>query len=329
MKSFYYSSVFILLSAICVFSQPAIMWERTLGGNRDDLVNSIQQTTDGGFIIAGCSDSEDGNLTFNNGLTDYWVVKLDFLGNIEWERSLGGSGYDRAFSLSETYEGGFIVVGHTNSDDGDVIGNHGNSDFWVVKLDSYGEIEWSKCFGGSQTDIANSVQQTTDGGYIIAGETSSDDGDVAGYNDYLDFWIVKLDSYGDIDWSRCIGGISIDIATSVRRTWDGSFIVAGYTSTINPVSGHNNCADYRIVKLDYRGEIIWDRWYGGRYDDEAYSVTETPDRGFIVAGRSESNDGDVIDNHGGSDFWILKLDSLGNIDWSNVSVVVEMIVRHP
>ncbi|MHA1651797.1 MAG: hypothetical protein ACTSYB_16515, partial [Candidatus Helarchaeota archaeon] len=178
-------------------STGVIEWQKCLGGSNNDWVYSVQQTADGGYIVAGFTVSNDGDVSGNHDgedFCDFWVVKLSSTGVIEWQKCLGGSNYERAYSVQQTADGGFIVAGETKSNDGDVSGNHGGYDFWVVKLSSTGVIEWQKCLGGINDEGAYSVQQTADGGYIVAGYTDSNDGDVSGKHGVCacDFWVVKL-----------------------------------------------------------------------------------------------------------------------------------------
>jgi len=169
-----------------------IMWQKSYGGSSADYAESIKQTTDGGYIIAGFSESTDGDVTENYGYADYWIVKLNSTGNIMWQKSYGGSSRDEAFSIQQTSDGGYIVAGYSESTDGDVTGNYSEYDYWVVKLNSTGNIMWQKCLGGSGTDWAFSIQKTADSGYIVAGRSHSTDGDVTGHHGDADFWVVKL-----------------------------------------------------------------------------------------------------------------------------------------
>jgi len=318
-----------LLFETFVFAQPSIVWQKCLGGSNYDWAYSIQQTSDSGFIVAGWTKSNDGDVSrwhegydddYGEPTSDYWVVKLNSAGNIEWQKSLGGSGSDEAHSIQQASDGGFIVAGYTDSNDGDVSGHHGHigsSDYWVVKLNSAGEIIWQKCLGGSRGDYANSIQQTSDGGFIMAGATESNDGDVNGWHvGYIrdfplpDYWVVKLDSSGNIEWQKCLGGSDWDGAYSIQQTTNGGFIVAGYSrSNDGDVSGNHGGYDWWVVKLNSSGDIVWQKCLGGGSEDWAYSVQQTSDGGFIVAGGTESNDGDVSGNHGGGDFWVVKLSS--------------------
>jgi hypothetical protein len=301
-------------------SSGVLQWQKCLGGSDWDEASSIAQTTDGGYIVAGYSSSNDSDVSGNHGLLDYWVVKLNSSGDIQWQKCLGGSDYDEASSIAQTADGGFIVAGRSYSNDGDVSGYHGTpgyyGDYWVVKLNSSGDIIWQKCLGGSSDDWAYSIAQTTDGGFIVAGSSRSNDGDVSGNHGRADYWVVKLNSSGVLQWQKCLGGNDWDYAYSIAQTSDGGFIVAGFSeSNDGDVSGNHGSADYWVVKLNSSGDIQWQKSLGGSYSDVAYSIAQTADCGFIVAGKSGSNDGDVSGNHGGNDYWVVKLNSSGDILW--------------
>ena len=299
-----------------------IQWQKTLGGSERDRAESIQQTTDGGYIVAGSSRSNDGDVSGIHGNQDFWIVKLDAIGSIQWQRTLGGSASDFALSIQQTADGDYIVAGHTWSYDGDVSGNHGE-DFWIVKLDAFGSIQWLKTLGGIESEQPKSIQLTTDGGYILAGGTHSNDGDVSGnHGEGLpltpDYWIVKLDGSGNIQWKKTLGGSRAEYAKSIQPTTDGGYIVAGYSqSNDGDVLGNHGEGDFWIVKLDVSGNIQWQKSLGGSDRDGAESIQQTTDGGYIVAGYTESNDGDVLGNHyhGQEDYWIVKLDGSGTIQW--------------
>jgi len=298
---------------------PDISFDKYLGGSNEDTAYSIQQTSDGGYIVTGYTFSNNGDVSWNHGLGDYWIVKLNDKGELEWQKCLGGSSYDWAKSIQQTSDGGYIVAGYTWSNDGDVFGNHGSYDYWIVKLNGNGELEWQKCLGGTCYEKAYSIQQTSDGGYIVAGYTGSNDGDVSGNHGSRDYWIVKLDETGNIQWQKCLGGSDDDTAYSIQQTSDGGYIVAGYTcSNDGDISGNhggNYWGDYWIVKLNDKGELEWQKCLGGSDDDTAHSIQQTTDGGYIVAGYTWSNDGDVSWNHGRSDYWIVKLNESGELEW--------------
>ncbi|OYU83774.1 MAG: hypothetical protein CFE24_09810 [Flavobacterium sp. BFFFF2] len=294
----------------------AIQWQKCLGGSDSDEAFSIQQTLDGGYIIAGRTDSNNGDIIGNHGLNDFLVIKLNNLGSIEWQKCLGGSGQDHARSIQQTNDGGYIVTGWAGSNNGNVTGSHGGGDIWVVKLNDVGVIVWQKCLGGSGYEFANSIQQTTDGGYIIAGSTFSNDGDVSGNHGGSDFWIVKLNNLGIIDWQKCLGVDSVDYATCIKQTTDNGYIVAGYTgSDGGTVSGHHGQDDIWVLKLNISGTLMWQKILGGNSQDKAGNIQQTSDGGYIVAGYTGSNNGDVIGNNGSTDAWVVKLNELGTIMW--------------
>jgi hypothetical protein len=297
---------------------PTITWQKFFGGSGADWAYSVQQTSDGGYVVFGETGSNDGDVSGSHGKEDFWVLKLDSTGGIQWQRCLGGSGVESGnlgdfasiASIQQTSEGGYVIVGHTNSNDGDVSGNHGGYDIWVVKLSSTGDIQWQKCLGGSGSEYGHSIQQTADGGYIVAGYTESNDGDVSGNHGKEDFWVLKLDSTGGIQWQKCLGGSGWDMATSVQQTSDGGYIVAGATdSNDGDVSGNHGGYDIWVVKLSSTGDIQWQKCLGGSGNDFATSVQQTSDGGYIVAGATDSND------YYDYDMWVVKLNSTGGIQW--------------
>jgi hypothetical protein len=297
----------------------SLAWQKTLGGTFEDRAYCIQQTSDSGYIIAAESLSDDGDVTGHRGSTynsDYWVVKLSGTGNIEWEKSLGGTWNDHAYSIQQTSDQGYIVCGISNSADGDVSGNHsiGNYDYWVVKLDSQGGIAWQKCLGGTQFENGQGIRQTTDGGYIVGGFSYSADGDVTGHHGSTgnaDFWTVKLGSTGGIQWQKSLGGTGGDWAFAIEPTADGGYITVGVSNSTNgDASGNNDIyGNYWIVKISNTGMLQWQKSLGSPtlYGEEAYSIQQTSDNGYIIAGSASANGGDVTGNHGNADFWIVKL----------------------
>ena len=297
---------------------PIIEWQKCFGGNEIDSPNLIQHTSDGGYIVAGPTASNDGDVVGNHGGTDIWILKLNSIGQIEWQKCLGGQDDELYFSIKQTLDGGFIFVCTTKSID--VIGHHGDFDIWVVKLNTLGDFEWQKCLGGSSLEENPSIQQTSDGGYIVSCDTYSFDGDVSGSHGY-DIWLVKLNSSGLIEWQKCLGGTSGEYASSIQQTSDGGYIVSCSTySNDGDVLGNHQCdncvtSDFWVVKLNSTGIIEWQKCLGGYLSDNPKFIQQTLDGGFIVAGETQSNDGDVSGYHGGIDYWILKLNPIGQIEW--------------
>lgn len=326
MKNLILSSVIAFISTVSFAQPPAIQWQKSYGGTDVDIAHQIQKTSDGGYIIAGESKSNDSNVSGNHGDIDFWIVKINYKGDLQWQKSLGGSNTDIATSIQQTNDGGYIVAGYSNSNDGDVSGNHGLMDVWVVKLDDTGRIIWQKSFGGSGVDMANSIWKTFDGGYIVAGGSGSKDGDVTGNHRGLDVWVVKLNDTGGIQWEKSFGGSGYDIANSVQQTFDSGYIVAGYSNSKDgDVTGNHGAADVWVAKLNDTGKILRKNSFGGSKNDEAASIQQTSDGGYIVGGWSESNDKDVrwaapndsnvTSNHGSEDFWIVKLDAILGKQW--------------
>ena len=294
----------------------SIEWEKCLGGTRDDYGWAMKQTTDGGYILTGFSISHNGDITNNLGNYDFWVVKADAFGNIQWQKNLGGSLYDAPYAIQQTSDHGYVVAGSVISQDGQVTGSRGGKDAWIVKLDSTGNIQWQKDMGGSGTDDAFAVQQTTDGGYIVSGNTDSNDGDVSGAHGSDDYWVVKLSATGNILWQHCYGGSDSEVSRYVQQTPDGGYVVIGYTLSNNgDVTGNHGLNDIWVVKTNSAGTLQWQKCFGGSGDDFGRWIQLTSDGGYLINGPAGSIDGDVTGNHGGLDYWIAKLDSSRNIQW--------------
>ncbi|MFH0867637.1 MAG: T9SS type A sorting domain-containing protein [Bacteroidota bacterium] len=300
-------------------SSGTIIWQKALGGTKREEGFSIIQTNDNHYLIAGQSRSNDGDVAGNHSSpswNDIWIVKLDSMGILNWQKCLGGSNDDGAYSIIQTRDGKYMVAGTVWSNNGDVTNNYGKNDYWIIKLDTNGTIIWQKNYGGSENDAANTIIETSDGGYLITGASNSVDIDVTGNHGNADFWVIKLDSGGVLQWQKSLGGSSDEWGKAVIETTDGQFIVVGTTSSDNgDVSGNHGSLDYWVVKLEASGNIVWQKTLGGSSDDEGYSIIPSSNGGYIVAGFSCSNDGDIISNNGAADYWIVNLDSSGIIQW--------------
>jgi len=327
-----------LLSGLSSYAQPAIQWQKCRGGTKIDVAYSTIQTNDGGYISVGETQSTNGDVTgFHGGsYFDVWLIKTDSSGTLQWQKCLGGTAHDFGCSIIQTSDGGYMVAGSTASNDGDVTGNHGYYDAWIVKLDVSGNIQWQKCLGGTNEDVAESILQTSDGGYIMAASVVSNDGDVIGnHSTVMDVWIVKLDAAGSIQWQKCLGGTAAEGRSGISfignnekgiclsKTNDGGYVfTTRTTSNDGDVSGHHSGGsnpnnDIWVVKLDSTGTIKWQKSIGGTGGgDIAYSILQTNDNGYVLAGQTNSNDGDISGNHGGiSDALVIKLDTAGSIQW--------------
>ncbi|OQA12056.1 MAG: hypothetical protein BWY67_00543 [Bacteroidetes bacterium ADurb.Bin397] len=244
-----------------------VIWNNTIGGSGRDLLHSVDQTADGGYILGGWSLSNlSGDKTENNiGNDDYWIVKTDETGVIEWQNTIGGNGIDRLNSLTQTSDGGYILGGYSSSDiSGDKTENgvgNGSSDYWIIKTDSLGNIQWQNTIGGSGSDELYSIDQSIDGGYIMCGLSSSfrfGDKTESHIGDY-DYWVVKVDNHGSIQWQNNIGGSGADRPGYVIETTDGGFILIGFSNSNISIDKTENCIgsyDYWIVKITDKYNLI-------------------------------------------------------------------------
>lgn len=303
-----------------------VLWQNSYGGNNEEMIRAIKETPDGGYIFAGPTNSTiSGDITENSIGWDYWVVKLDNSGSIEWQNSITGYNFDWASSVTTCADGGYLVGGYSYSDvDGDKSENNiGMADYWVVKLDSNGIIEWQNTIGGTLEDALFSVSSTSDNGFILGGYSQSNitgdktENSFGGY----DYWIIKLDSSGNISWQKTIGGTGPDQLYSIIETSDHGYVAAGFSNSVISGNKSTNCEGihYWIVKISNTGNILWQTCAGSLGFNKAFSIKQTVDNGFIVGGSSDGNiTGDKTENCiGYDDYWIVKFDSTGTIQWEN------------
>lgn len=309
------------------------LFSKTYGGNNGDWGNWIEKTQDGGFIIVGVTSS------YGQGSYDFYLIKIDADGNKQFSKTFGDAEEDLGYCVKQTHDGGFIIVGGTKSF------GAGNFDVYLIKTDANGEKIWSNTFGGDKEDWGYSVCETSDGGYIIAGITSS-------YGSGLgDVWLIKTDSLGNKKWDRTFGDSQDDGGVDVKVTGDNGFIIAGvhgsgygdlwmiktdslgnkkwdkkfggsnqdggtsvdiiedgYIVVGSTFSYGSGNGDLWIIKIDSNGNKIWDRTFGGSEQDGGISVRKTNDGGFIITGMTKSY------GEGNSDVWLIKTDSNGETD---------------
>jgi hypothetical protein len=306
---------------------PDVIWQNTIGGVESDNIADIHPTSDGGYILIAGSDSDiSGDKNANSkGAIDYWIVKLDAIGNITWQKTIGGSGNDWPKCISQTTDGGYIAGGYSSSGiSGDKNeASLGGDDFWIIKLDALGNIEWQNTIGGNSTDLLNDLNQTLDGGFIAGGSSFSGiSGDKTTPNAANDGWILKLNATGSIEWQKSIRGNLFDILDNIKQTTDGGYIAGLYSESgigLDKTAPSQGAYDYWIVKLDASGNIMWQNTIGGGAGDYLYAVSQLSDGSYIVGGTSFSsasgNKTEVL--IGGSDLWIVKLDISGNLVWQN------------
>lgn len=274
--------------------------------------------------LSGCStDSENANL--DNQPLEREEENI-FEGEIDWVRSFGGSGEDTPRTLITTSDGGYAILGYTNSTDGDLVDKTSEvNDYWLLKLDIDGNLQWSKTYGGSMDDRGQSVVQTMDGGYVITGYAMSSDGDGSNNQGFHDNWIVKLDATGNIQWERSYGFSGHDHSYDVLQTNDGGYFFIGFLDiTAARADGYeekgysltrHGVGEFWGTKIDALGNIEWRRYFGGTNNDRAHAVVQADDGGFVMAGFSESDDFDISNTKGSYDFWVLKINTQGDLVW--------------
>ena len=295
-----------------------IEWQQNLGGESDDVARDIIETTDGGTLIVGSSRSTTGDLSSNYGNYDYWIVKLDSLGVKEWEKNYGGSSYEHAYSAVELDNGGYVIAGYTHSQDIDVSNKYGFTDYWVIAINSLGVLQWEQNYGGTGSDQAKDIIKADDGGYLVLGDSRSNSNDVSNNYGIDDYWLIKIDSLGVLEWEQNYGGTSYDYANSIVKANSG-YILAGSTEShdIDVDSNYSitSRSDCWLVKIDSLGAIEWDQNYGSSLDDNLSEIITTIDGGYIFMGDVQYDDFDVSNIYFNKDIWVVKLDSLGVIEW--------------
>jgi len=263
-------------------------WNKTFGGKAKDGGRSIQQTSDGGYIIGGYADS------YGHPVHDAWLIKTDVNGTEQWNKTFGGPSSDGAAFVWQTNDNGYLATGYSDSY------GPGGHDAWLIKTDSNGEEEWNKTYGALSWDIGYSVKQVKDGGYILIGSTTS-------YGSGgQDVWLIKADSNGNEQWNKTFGGLANDWGSSVCQTFDGGYILTGDTRSYGS-GGY----DIWTIKTDNLGNEQWNNTYGeSSSDDTGYSIQQTTDKGYIITGSKTSFQTDL------TDVWLIKTDGNGNMQWN-------------
>jgi hypothetical protein len=363
-----YTIVFVLMMPVLSNAQPPpLQWEKRYGGSGTDGLNAIAQTIDGGYITAGVFRQNAPAIQH-----DYWIQKANAGGNVVWSKTFGGTGQDRANTVTQTSDGGYILGGDASSGNGDIAGNHGMSDAWILKLDSTGNVFWKKCYGGSMWDRCSKIIPLPDNSVMVLGMTSSDDGNLAGVNTVgfwgeSNIWLMKLDAAGNILWQKTYGGLGYDDGYDIIAMPDGGFalsgteatptgmydmwvcridsigtiiwektfgygdyeyaysltlteksdlLVAGYTLSTDFPGFKGGPSDAVLAKVNgTTGALIWEKTLGGNSSDRITGITRYNDL-FVLAGTSNSNDGDISSPLGSWDVWLTAVDDSGNVLWN-------------
>lgn len=361
----------MLIIPVMAADAPAIQWQKVLGGSLDDIPYSVNQTSDGGYIVVGTTvsggsgfagygytvpspgsgapiisvtgllagapevayakaqkytirvESATGSHTAttvsgggSSGLqnTDILVIKLDSSGNIQWLNVYGSSYDDAGSAIQQTNDGGYVLAGYT--------GARGTRDVCVLRLDPSGEVVWQNVMGGSWAESASDIHQTDDGGYILVGSAySSNSGDVGASHGSGDVWVIRLDPSGNVVWQKLLGGYGDDNGYSIRQTRDAGYVLTGstYSGNSGDVGTNHGSDDVWVVKLDSAGTLQWQKVLGGNAHEAGYGIRQTTDDGYVLIGvTGSSSSGDVGPGHGMGDFWVVKLDTAGSLQWQIV-----------
>ena len=310
-----------------------VVASKTYGGSLEEKVNSIVNTPDGGMLILGYTSSSDGDIAKTNAQTDIWLTKLDLNGEMLWSKTIGGAENDYGTSIAATRDGNYIISGYSGSNDGDVPGNLGLHDFYISKITGEGNLIWSKNYGFNNHDHAHKIIQTKDGGFFVAGfadfsgiEGTGETGNngeghsmrfAAPQHGVGEYFGIKLDANGNFQWYRYFGGMLNDRINDIVEANDGGLILVGSSESTNFDVMHNKGSyDFWVIKLAADGKLQWKENYGGSGIDQATSICKTGNNSYLIAGRTNSTDGDVSKALGSFDAWIIHINDHGHLIWN-------------
>lgn len=287
------------------------IWMKQYGGTGWESGRFISQISSGNYVVGGYTTSKDYDVPLNIKKHDGWLFMIDVNGQLLWSKTIGGSGAERLRGCLEMHDGGFLTYGSSSSNDYQITGNAGGHDFWVARTDSIGNFLWSKLYGGTGEDWAYHMIKSSDGNYIVSGFTESNDGDVIGFHGEKDGWIIKIDSIGNLLSQTCLGGSLLDKIFRVKENADGSLLAFGFAKSRDfDLQGVNNTysKEYWLSHLDANLNFNWSFCIGGTVSDMGTDLLIDPiDSSLVFMGESRSINGAVVNNHGGSDFWIVKV----------------------
>lgn len=291
-------------------------WTKTYGGTGNDGFNNLVQTYDGGYIVVGYTNSNDGDVSGNRGNYDVWVVKLSSSGKLQWQKCYGGTGDESGSSIVKTFYGGYAIASGTNSNDGDVSGDHntdGNTDAWFIQINAKGKLLFQHCYGGTDFDDFDGIIRSDSRGFIVMGNTGSNDDDVSGNHGNGDVWVVKLNAFGKISWETTVGGSNVDyiFINSIAKTTDGNVVIDGFSNSVDgDINASNDTSNSFITKLNANtGKIIWSKSYAEPFQRAGFGIFATRDGGTVETGSGGGNDVDAFN------VLITKYDKHGNEEW--------------
>ncbi|MFL5747802.1 MAG: hypothetical protein ACJ751_24215 [Niastella sp.] len=289
-------------------------WVKNFGGSLADNGNAVVTTTDGGYIIAGTTQSSDGDIPSNQGNSEVVILKLDASGNKSWVKTYGGSLLDETTSIITTIDGGYLVLARTTSTDGIATGNHGGSDIMLIKLDASGDEQWVKLLGGSLNDLPGQIVLNADGGFMLCGSSASKDGDISSNKGGFDYLLMKLDASGNKVWDKTFGGSGSEYARGLITEYGGYVLTGSTDSNDGDVSfNHGGASDIWVVYAGASGIKQWEKTFGGSQEDYSYCITPGTEGRIIVAGYSNSKEGETSNNKGSYDLLFLNLTINGSL----------------
>lgn len=327
---------FLLLTVFVIsntglFAQtpPSIAWQKTPGGPGNDIIEDIYPTADGNYILFGLVTDNGGDVSSScqvKGVHDVWIVKMDPTGNIIWQQCYGGSKEEgNPFSkIIQTSDGGYLFLTEVWSDDFDVVGHHAYSDAWTMKLDANGNMEWAKSFGGYIYDVPRNLYELPGHKYMVMSRTTSSDGDVPPSIDSIlfDAWVFIIDDDGNILTNKVYGGTGDDDLYKALPAADGNIALFGLTtSTDGDLAGQAvDSTDAWVLTIDTLGNVISSKTYGGPHNEYFFDALNTDDGGYIGFGESDDFETPVENGvwHGAQDYWAMKLDPAGNVQWQGL-----------
>lgn len=321
MRGFHYLiGLLFTLTYTCQLSFGQIaFWNDFFGGSGFDVGMELIVRPDGSLVAAGEVYSTDGVAQANHSADGDWhVFKYSTQGVTFWQLTLGGSGSEQLADMQETRDGGYILIGTTNSSDGDVSVNHGQMDIWVVKLDDLGNLLWEKTFGGRGNDRGFAVMETSEGDFLIGGTSGSLDGTMESpHHGGLDSWIARLNPEGELIWERHYGGsFNEKVNALVEVPGQGYLSVHATDSEDGDVEMSRGKNDAWLVFINAFGDIQWQVALGGNDNDEIHEMLLDPQGNLLMVGTTFSTNGDIPHQYGKGDIWVLKLDTLGRLLWS-------------
>lgn len=279
-----------------------ILWEHSYGGSADDFYVDMHELSNGDLVVLGLVDSDNGDVSNNNGDLDFWLLKLDANGNILWEKNYGGSDDESVQDLVPTNDGGFLLVGSSESNDFDVETNNGNYDVCVFKVNADGDLEWHKGLGGSQQEYGYAGAQTTDDGFLVVSSSWSSDGDVTNNLGSRDIWATKLSASGELEWEANYGGSSDDAIRAMVQTSQNTIVIAGFSESDDvDVTENLGESDGFIIEIDEQGNLLWTKNFGGEFDDTFLDIIETAPNSYAVIGVTKH------EQFGPDDYYVVKL----------------------